>query len=105
MLHTRDPWDDWLSPLRTADLRFVYQERTADGELSTYCRLDPWRARKATLDARGRPRVHSLFSTIRADHSVRPAKLTYRYDALATASSSSSRDIEDRPEMSSSLAR
>lgn len=33
-------WDDWLSTFMTADLRFVYQERTEDGELSTYYRLD-----------------------------------------------------------------
>ena len=37
----RVSWDDWLSRFRTADLRFVYQERTPDGELSTYYRLDP----------------------------------------------------------------
>ncbi len=33
-------WDDWLTTFMTADLRFVYQERTEDGDLSTYYRLD-----------------------------------------------------------------
>jgi hypothetical protein len=37
----RVSWDDWLRTFTMADLRFVYQERTADGNLSTFYRLDP----------------------------------------------------------------
>lgn len=36
----RVSWDEWLNTFMTADLRFVYQERTEAGELSTYYRLD-----------------------------------------------------------------
>lgn len=37
----RVSWDDWLNTFALADLRFVFQERTPGGELSTYYRLDP----------------------------------------------------------------
>ena len=37
---TRVSWDEWLSVFRTADLRFVFQERTENGDMSTYYRFD-----------------------------------------------------------------
>ncbi len=37
---TRVSWDEWLSVFRTADLRFVFQERTENGDMSTYHRFD-----------------------------------------------------------------
>lgn len=32
-------WDEWFDKFERNDLAFVYQERTADGELSTFNRL------------------------------------------------------------------
>lgn len=34
-------WDEWMRIFTTADLRFVFQEQTNDGQLSRYYRLDP----------------------------------------------------------------
>lgn len=47
----RVSWDEWLRTFTMADLRFVYQERTSDGDLSTHYRLDS----TARQEGEGRP--------------------------------------------------
>lgn len=34
-------WDEWLRAFTTSDLRFVFQEHTNQGDVSTNYRLDP----------------------------------------------------------------
>lgn len=38
---TAASWDDWSRTFATSDLRFVFQEHTSEGDVSTYYRLDP----------------------------------------------------------------
>jgi hypothetical protein len=46
-------WEQWLGTFRTADLRFVFQEHTSQGEVSTYYRLDPSSHEEGSGRARG----------------------------------------------------